>query len=38
MKRFILLVMVLALFSGMSLAQAEQSLDLEHYGWTTAWK
>ena len=31
MKRFILLVMVLALLSGLSLAQAEQSLDLEHY-------
>ena len=31
MKRHLLLVLSLLLFSGLSLAQAEQSLDLEHY-------
>ena len=31
MKRFLLFVMVLCLFSGMSFAASEQSLDLEHY-------
>ena len=31
MKRYILIVLIFALFSGLSLADAEQSLDLEHY-------